>query len=72
MLYQVKFIDARERAALIIDIEAPDDNAAVELGCAHCVGADMIVELCEGDRHVLRVIPMTARLYLTGHQELWL
>lgn len=65
MRYRLKFIDALERAVHTIDIEAMDDDAAVELGCAHCVGADMPVELCDGDRHVMRVTPMTARLYLS-------
>src|SRR4051794_25672409 len=65
MLYRLKFIDALERAVLAIDIEATNDEAAVELGCAHCVGADMAVELCDGGRHVIRMTPMTARLYLS-------
>ena len=66
MLYHLKFIDALERAVLAIDIEAADDETAVELGCAHCVGADMAVELSDGDRHVMRMTPMTARLYLSN------
>ena len=57
-------MDRLERAVLTIDIDAPDDEAAVELGCAHCVGADMAIDLCEADRHIIRMTPVAARLYL--------
>ena len=69
MLYQVRFMDRVERAVLTINVEAPDDEAAVELGCAHCVGADMAVDLLEGERHIIRMTPVAARLYLTNHRE---
>jgi hypothetical protein len=64
MLYHLKFVDVRERAIFGFDIEAADDKSALHLGCAHCVGVNMPVELSEGDRHIIRVTPMTARLYL--------
>ena len=64
MLYRLRFIDAWERAVRISDIEAPTDERAVELSGARCVGADMPVELYKGDRQVVRITPMTARLYL--------
>ena len=64
MLYRLKFIDAWERAVRVSDIEAMTDANAVELSCSRCVDADMPVELYEGDRHIVGMTPMTARLYL--------
>jgi hypothetical protein len=60
-------MDRLDRAVLTIDIEAADDDAAVELCCAHCVGAEMPVELSESDRHVIRMTPVAARVYLMNH-----
>jgi hypothetical protein len=64
MQYRLKFLNSLEHAVRALDIEAPDDDAAIELSCMHCIRANMAVELCEGDRHVTRMTPMTARLYL--------
>ena len=68
MVYQLKFIDRLDRVVLALDIEATDDEAAVELGCAHCVGADMDADIYDGERLIIRVTPMTARLYLTDNR----
>ena len=69
MVYQLKFIDRLDRVVIAFDIEAEDDEAAVEMGCAHCVGADMDVDLYEGERPIMRVTPMTARLYLNDNYK---
>jgi hypothetical protein len=63
--YRLKFLDSSEHEVRVLDIEAPDDDAAIQLGCMHCIKDNLAVELCHGDRRVLRVTPVTALLYLS-------
>ena len=70
MLYRLRFIDTRECVVLVNEIEATNDESAVELSCSRCIGADMPVELYQEDRHIMRMTPMTARLYLAVTTDL--
>jgi hypothetical protein len=64
MRYRLKFIDSSERTVRELNLDADDDNAAIAYACNQSILAGLAVELCDGDRRVLRVTPMTARLYL--------
>ena len=64
MRYRLKFIDSEERTVRDVHIDAKDDDAAIFYACNECILSKLAVELCDGDRRVLRVTPMTARLYL--------
>lgn len=62
--YQLQFLNALEQTLHSISIDAPDEQAAIEISCMHCLRANMPVELCDGDKSIFRATPMTARLYL--------
>jgi len=64
MRYRLRFIDSVERTVREMDIDADDDDAAIAHACNESILSKLAVQLCDGDRRVLRVTPMTARLYL--------
>ena len=70
MTYKLKFIDDLDRAFVACQIEATDDEAAVELGRAHCVCADMTVDVWEANRLITRLTPVTARLYFSDQKPI--
>jgi hypothetical protein len=46
-----------------IKFEADDDDSAMGNACQQSLNFDMTIELCDGDRQLARITPMTARLY---------
>ena len=64
MVYQLKFIDPRESVVLVSNIDTPNDESAVQLCSSRCLGVNLPAELYEGDRYIVRITPLTARLYL--------
>ena len=65
MKYRLKFLNDLEHVVREFDLEAPDDAAAMDLACRHSIRAGLAVEVCYEARSVVRVTPMTARLYLS-------
>jgi hypothetical protein len=69
MHYRLKFINSVERTVRDEDVDAPDDEAAIVHACNRSILYRMAIELCDGERPVIRVTPMTARLYLPDRSE---
>jgi hypothetical protein len=69
MHYRLKFIDSTERTVREMSIYADDDDAAIAQACNQSILSRTPVELCDGERQVVRVTPMTARLYLPDRGE---
>jgi hypothetical protein len=69
MHYRLKFIDSAERTIRDEEIDAADDAAAIVHACDRSILSRMAIELCDGERQVIRVTPMTARLYLPDRGE---
>ena len=66
MLYQLRFFDAREIMARSLQIEADDESAAIRVGAIHCIECRMAVEVSTRNKYIVRITPLTARLYLSG------
>jgi len=66
--YLLKFLDSQERAVRELKIEADDEQSAITYSCEQSVRFGMAVELCCEDMSILRVTPMTARLYLPDRE----
>lgn len=64
MPYQLKFIDSFEAVVRAINIQADDDEAAINYSCAQSIYFDTAVELWCAEDLIARLTPMTARLYL--------
>jgi len=62
--YLLKFLDSQERVVREIDVEADDEEIAIIHSCQQSVQFDLPIELLCGNMRILRVTPMTARLYL--------
>ena len=69
MRYRLKFVDSAEHTVRETNIAADDDDAAVAYACNQSILFNLAVELCDGESRVLRVTPMTARLYLPDRGE---
>ncbi len=62
--YLLKFLDSQEQVVREIDVEADEEEDAIIYSCQRSVRSGMAIELREGNMTVIRVTPMTARLYL--------
>ena len=60
--YRLMFLDSVERAIRVMELEAANDDVAIDLICMHALGSNMPVELWQSDRMIIRMTPMTARL----------
>jgi hypothetical protein len=63
MRYRLIFIDSAERSVRELNFEADDDDSAMGYAGQQSLNFDMTIELCDGDRQLARITPMTARLY---------
>lgn len=66
MRYRLKFLNAQEQLVREFDIEADDDDSAIQFACEQSIGFNMAAEICHENRSVIRVTPMTALLFLPG------
>jgi hypothetical protein len=61
--YQLKFFTSAGRATRLLDVHLPDDDAAINLCCTQAVEANADVELWKSGDLIIRMTPLTARLY---------
>jgi hypothetical protein len=64
--YWLRFLNGFEQPVRSIEIEASDDDSAIELSCMHSIKANVAVELCIDGKSIFRATPLIARLYLPG------
>ena len=63
MKYQLKFFTSHGLATRVVDIDAPHDDAAIDRCCTQSVEANADVELWKSGSLIIRMTPLTARLY---------
>jgi|KBSMisStaDraftv2_1062788.scaffolds.fasta_scaffold71200_1 hypothetical protein len=61
--YQLKFFTSDGRATRRLDIHAPDDDAAIHVCCIRSIEANADIELWKSGDLIIRMTPLTARLY---------
>jgi len=67
--YRLQFLNAQEQLVREFDIEADNDDSATRFTCEQSIGLKMAAELSHENRSVIRVTPMTARLYLQDRPQ---
>jgi len=70
MQYRLKFIDSFEDTVRALNIEAADDDSTIYYSSTQSIYFNMPVELWCEDNLVVRMTPMTARLYLPEDEPL--
>jgi hypothetical protein len=65
MLYWFKYFDSQEQSVRTLQIEAPNDDAAIDIGARHCMQSGMAIEISGPNRPLIRITPLTAPLYLS-------
>lgn len=63
MRYQLKFINSSEHIVRELNIDADDENAAINYACSQAILFASTVDLCDAERQVIRVTSTTARVY---------
>ena len=61
--YRLNFFEEKGSQARVLNIEAPSEDAAIERCCIEAVGSAMTVDLWQAEEFIIRMTPMTARLY---------
>jgi hypothetical protein len=64
MKFRLKFINSVGQIVRELNIEADDDDAATDYISNQSIYFNMAVELWRANEFVVRMTPMTARLYL--------
>jgi hypothetical protein len=63
MRYRLKFFDSCGQVTRVLDVDAPDEDAAIHLCCVYSIDANTVVELWHSDSFIIRMTPLTAHLY---------
>jgi hypothetical protein len=64
MQYELKFVGSLNQTIRVLNVEAENDDSAIECTCRQSIYFRHDAELWQAGRLVSRLTPMTARLYL--------